>query len=167
MIKFSELSNCFTVFVSSICKRFQIFKITILTISIVKNTGISWSSYFKCVIFKVFLRLMDKSICARIVSLVSHLRHWETKVSTWLFSPQKTSTAKMKQNLNFSVSVQSLYISLYLYSRKACKDKSYFHQAEEEKQVYGSLKFFSFFLNTTKVDLQIQLPPITVTAPQL
>lgn len=76
----------------------------------------------------------------------------------------------MKWNLNSSVSVQSLYVSLYLYSRKACREKFYFHQANEEKQTDDSLKFFSFFLNTTKVDLQIQLPPITaatVTPPQL
>lgn len=81
-----------------------------------------------------------------------------------------SSTAKMKWNLNPSVSVQSLYISLYLYSRKACREKSYFHQAKEEKQADDSLKFFSFFLNTTEVDLQIQLPPIpaaTVAPPQL
>lgn len=47
---------------------------------------------------------------------------------------QKTSTAKMKWNLNSSVSVQSLYISLYLYSRKACRENSYFHQTKEEKK---------------------------------
>lgn len=55
---------------------------------------------------------------------------------------QKTSAAKMKWNLNSSVSVQSLYISLYLYSRKACREKSYFHQAKEEKKSRWQLEIF-------------------------
>lgn len=87
---------------------------------------------------------------------------------------RKTSAAKMKWNLNSSVSVQSLYISLHLYSRKACREKSYFHQVKEEKKADDSLKFFPCFLNVTmcptKVDLQIQLRPVdaaTVTPPQL
>lgn len=57
----------------------------------------------------------------------------------------------MKWNLNSSVSVQSLNISLYLYSRKACREKSYFLQTRGKKRADDSLKFFSFFLKKNRV----------------
>lgn len=77
------------------------------------------------------------------------------------------STAKMKWNLNSSVSVQSLYIGLYLYSRKVCRERSCCHQRmmttgkTRGKTSWWQLKFFLILSKHSRRDLQTQLPPTT------